>query len=156
MVEIWAIPIWNGHCAGTYCSVQPENSVTRVQGSLNLTFAHTGKFGQILCYTCGVVRMVHEHHDAPCFDQGVEWSRYGQYQFGMVIVRARIVQFNLKIASFTFKEVVRMVHEHHDAPCFDQGVEWSRYGQYQFGMVIVRARTVQFNLKIASFTCKGA
>ena len=49
-----------------------------------------------------------------------------------------------------------MVHEHHDAPCFDQGVEWWRYEQYQFGMVIVRARTVQFNLKIASFTCKGA
>ena len=52
MVEIWAIPIWNGHCAGTHCSVQPENSVLHVQGSLNLTFAHTGKFGQILCYTC--------------------------------------------------------------------------------------------------------
>ena len=103
MVEIWAIPIWNGHCAGTHCSVQPENSVLHVQGSLNLTFAHTGEFGQILCYTCDVVRMVHEHHDAPCFDQGVEWSRYGQYQFGMVIVRARIVQFNLKIASFTCK-----------------------------------------------------
>ena len=49
-----------------------------------------------------------------------------------------------------------MVHEHHDAPCFDEGVEWSRYGQYQFEMVIVRARTVQFNLKIASFACKGA
>ena len=49
-----------------------------------------------------------------------------------------------------------MVHEHHDAPCFDQGVEWSRYGQYQFEMVIVRARTVQFNLKIASLVCKGA
>ena len=49
-----------------------------------------------------------------------------------------------------------MVHEHHDAPCFDQGVRWSRYGQYQFEMGIVRARTVQFNLKIASFTCKGA
>ena len=49
-----------------------------------------------------------------------------------------------------------MVHEHHDAPCFDQGVEWSRYGQYQFEMVIVRARTVQFNLKIASYACKGA
>ena len=103
MVEIWAIPIWNGHCAGTYCSVQPENSVTRVQGSLNLTFAHTGKFGQILCYMCEVVRMVHEHHDAPCFDQGVRWSRYGQYQFEMGIVRARTVQFTLKIASFTCK-----------------------------------------------------
>ena len=49
-----------------------------------------------------------------------------------------------------------MVHEHHDAPCFGQRVEWSRYGQYQFEMVIVRARTVQFNLKIASFACKGA
>ena len=49
-----------------------------------------------------------------------------------------------------------MVHEHHDAPCFDQGVEWSRYAQYQFEMVIVRAHTVQFNLKIASFACKGA
>ena len=82
---------------------KPENGVTRVQGSLNLTFAHTGKFGQILCYMCEVVRMVHEHHDAPCFDQGVEWSRYGQYQFGMVIVRARTVQFNLKIASFACK-----------------------------------------------------
>ena len=41
------------------CSVQPENSVIRVQGSLKPTFAHTGKFGQILCYTCDVVRMVH-------------------------------------------------------------------------------------------------
>ena len=49
-----------------------------------------------------------------------------------------------------------MVHEHHDAPCFDQGVGWSRYGQYQFEMVIVRAPTVQFNLKIASYACKGA
>ena len=103
MVEIWAIPIWNGHCAGTHCSVQPKNSVIRVQGSLNLTFAHTGKFGQILCYTCEVVRMVHEHHDAPCFDQGVEWSRYGQYQFEMVIVRAGTVQFNLKIAPLVCK-----------------------------------------------------
>ena len=103
MVEIWAIPIWNGHCAGTYCSVQPENSVPLVQGSLNVTFAHTGKLGQILCYMCEVVRMVHEHHDAPCFDQGVEWSRYGQYQFGMVIVRARTVQLNLKIASLVCK-----------------------------------------------------
>ena len=44
MVEIWAIPIWNGHRAGTHCSVQPENGVLHVQGSLNLTFAHTGKF----------------------------------------------------------------------------------------------------------------
>ena len=103
MVEIWAIPIWNGHCAGTHCSVQPENSVLHVQGSLNLTFAHTGKFGQILCYMCEVVRMVHEHHDAPCFDQGVEWSSYGQHQFEMGIVRARIVQFNLKIAPFACK-----------------------------------------------------
>ena len=49
-----------------------------------------------------------------------------------------------------------MVHEHHDAPCFGQGVEWSRYGPYQFEMVIVRARTVQFNLKKASLVCKGA
>ena len=50
-----------------------ENSVLRVQGSLNLTFAHTGKFGQILCYTCDVVRMVHEQHDAACSGQRVEW-----------------------------------------------------------------------------------
>ena len=103
MVEIWAIPIGNGHCAGTHCSVQPENSVLHVQGSLNLTFAHTGKFGQILCYTCDVVHMVHEHHDAACSGQRVEWSRYGQYQFEMVIVRAHTVQFNLKIASFACK-----------------------------------------------------
>ena len=99
MVEIWAIPIWNGHCAGTHCSVRPANSVLRVPGSLSRTL-HTGELGQILCYTCDVVRMVHEHHDAPCFDQGVEWSRYGQYQFGMVIVRARTVQFDLQIAYF--------------------------------------------------------
>ena len=63
----------DGHCAGTHCSVQPENSVLHVQGSLNLTFAHTGKFGQILCYTCDVVRMVHEQHDAACCGQRVEW-----------------------------------------------------------------------------------
>ena len=74
-----------------------------MQGSLNLTFAHTGKFGQILCYMCEVVRMVHENHDEPCFDQGVRWSRYGQYQFEMGIVRARTVQFTLKIASFACK-----------------------------------------------------
>ena len=49
-----------------------------------------------------------------------------------------------------------MVHEHHDAPCCGQRVEWLRYGQYQFEMGIVRARTVKFSLKIASFTCKGA
>ena len=49
-----------------------------------------------------------------------------------------------------------MVHEQHDAACSGQRVEWSRYGQYQFGMVTVRARTVQFNLKIASLVCKGA
>ena len=61
-----------GHCAGRHCSVQPENSVLRVQGSPNLTFAHTGKFGQILCYTCDVVRMVHEQHDAACSGQRVE------------------------------------------------------------------------------------
>ena len=100
MVEIWAIPIWNGHYACTYCSVQPENSVLHVQGSLNLTFAHTGKFGQILCYMCEVVHMVHEHHDAALSGLRVEWSRYGQYQFEMGIVRAHTVQFDLKIASF--------------------------------------------------------
>ena len=49
-----------------------------------------------------------------------------------------------------------MVHEHHVAFCFGRRVEWSRYGQYQFEMGIVRARTVEFNLKIASFACKGA
>ena len=103
MVEIWAIQIWNGHCAGTHCSVQPENSVLHVQGSLNLTFAHTGKFEQILCYSCDVVCMVHEQHDAACSGQRVEWSRYGQHQFEMGIVRARTVQFNLKIASVVCK-----------------------------------------------------
>ena len=58
---------------GHVLSVQPENSVLHVQGSLNLTFAHTGKFGQILCYTCDVVRMVHEQHDAACCGRRVEW-----------------------------------------------------------------------------------
>ena len=103
MVAIWATPIWNGHCAGTHCSVQPENSVIRVQGSLKPTFAHTGKFEQILCYTCDVVRMVHEQHAAACSGQRVEWSRYGQYQFEIGIVRARIVRFNLEIRLFACK-----------------------------------------------------
>ena len=49
-----------------------------------------------------------------------------------------------------------MVHDHHDAPCFGQRVEWLRYGQYQMKTGIVRAPTVQFNLEIASFACKGA
>ena len=49
-----------------------------------------------------------------------------------------------------------MVHEHHDASCFGQRVEWLRYGHYQIETGIVRARTIQFNLKIASFACKGA
>ena len=177
MVVIWAKPIYNGHCAGTYCEVQPENSVLHVQGSLNLTFAHTGKFGQILCYTCDVVRMVHEQHDAACSGQRVEWSRYGQYQFEIGIVRARTVRFNLEIEVFrvqgsvnlTFAhtgkfgqilcytcDVVRMVHEQHAAACSGQRVKWSRYGQYQFEIGIVRARTVRFNLQIRLFACKGA
>ena len=100
MVEIWAIPIWNGHCAGTHCSVQPENSVIRVQGILKPTYAHAGKFEQILCYRCDVVRMVHENHDAVLSRLRVEWSRYGQYQFEIGIVRAHTVQLDLKIASF--------------------------------------------------------
>ena len=49
-----------------------------------------------------------------------------------------------------------MVHEHHDAALSGLRVVWSRYGQDQFEMGIVRARTVKFNLKIASFACKGA
>ena len=49
-----------------------------------------------------------------------------------------------------------MVHEQHAAACSGQRVKWSRYGQYQFEISIVRARTVKFNLKIASFACKGA
>ena len=79
MVEIWAIPNENGYCVGTYYSVQPENSVIRVQGSLNLTFAHTGKLGQILYYPCDGVCMVHEQHSAACCGQRVGWSRYGKY-----------------------------------------------------------------------------
>ena len=49
-----------------------------------------------------------------------------------------------------------MVHEQQYAACCGQRVGWSSYGQYQFEIVIVRAATVQFNLKIASFVCKGA
>ena len=49
-----------------------------------------------------------------------------------------------------------MVHEHHDAACSGQRVKWSRCGQHQFEMGIVRARTVRFNLEIRLFTCKGA
>ena len=49
-----------------------------------------------------------------------------------------------------------MVHEQHYAACSGQRVEWLRYGQYQFEIVIVRAPTVQFNVEIASFVYKGA
>ena len=49
-----------------------------------------------------------------------------------------------------------MVHEHHDAAFSARRAEWSRYGQYQFEMGIVRAHTVQFDLKIAYFACRGA
>ena len=49
-----------------------------------------------------------------------------------------------------------MVHEQHDAPCSGQRFEVSNSGQYHFEMGNVRARTVQFNVKIVSFACKGA
>ena len=49
-----------------------------------------------------------------------------------------------------------MSHEQHDAACSGQRVEWSRYRQYQSEIGMVQARTVQVNLKISSFTCKGA
>ena len=49
-----------------------------------------------------------------------------------------------------------MVHEQHDAACSGQRFKVSKSGQYQFEMGIVRARTVPFNVKIASFACKGA
>ena len=66
MVVIWAIPICNGHCAGTYCEVQPENSVIRVQGSLtsNLhTRANSGKFSAtratwFIWYTNSMMQLV--------------------------------------------------------------------------------------------------
>ena len=73
------------------------------KGPLKPRFAHTGKFGQILCYTCDVVRMVHEQHAAACSGQRVKWSRYGQYQFEIGIVRARTVKFNLEIRLFACK-----------------------------------------------------
>ena len=103
MVQIWAIPIGNGHGAGTQCSVQPENRVIRVQGSPNFTLAHMGKFGQILCYTCEVVCMLREQHDPACSGHRVVWSRYGQYKFEMRMVRARTVQFDVKIGLFACK-----------------------------------------------------
>ena len=49
-----------------------------------------------------------------------------------------------------------MSHEQHDAAYSGQRVEWSRYGQYQSEIGMVRARTVQVNLKISSLACKGA
>ena len=44
--------------------------------------------------------MVHEHHDAALSGLRVESSGYGQYQLEMGIVRAHIVQFDPKKASF--------------------------------------------------------
>ena len=49
-----------------------------------------------------------------------------------------------------------MVHEQHDAACSGQRFKVSKSVQYDFEMGIVRARTVKFNVKIASFACKGA
>ena len=49
-----------------------------------------------------------------------------------------------------------MSHEQHDAAYSGQRVEWSRYGQYQSEIGMVRARTVQVHLQISSFACKGA
>ena len=49
-----------------------------------------------------------------------------------------------------------MPHEQHDAACSGYRVEWSKSWQYHFEMGIVRARAVKFNVKIASFACKGA
>ena len=49
-----------------------------------------------------------------------------------------------------------MSQEQHDAACSGQRVEWSRYWQYQSETGMVQARTVQVNLKISSFACKGA
>ena len=49
-----------------------------------------------------------------------------------------------------------MPDEQHDAAYSAQRVEWSRYGQYQSEIGMVRARTVQVNLKISSLACKGA
>ena len=49
-----------------------------------------------------------------------------------------------------------MVHEHHAAACSGQRVKWWRYGQHQFEIGIVRARTVRFNPEIRLFVCKGA
>ena len=95
----------------------------------------------------------------------------------MGIVRARTVQFNLKIASLVCKGAstshlhTRAISGKFSATCarwfvwytnimmhlvVARRVEWLRYGQYQFEMGIVRERTVKFNLKIASLVCKGA
>ena len=49
-----------------------------------------------------------------------------------------------------------MSHEQHEAACSGQRFEWSRYEQYQSEIGMVRARTVQVNLKISSLACKGA
>ena len=91
MVEIWAIPIWNGHCAGTHCSVQRENSVLHVQGSLNLTFAHTGKFGQIaatratwfIWYTNSMMQLVVARglSGRDMGNTNLEWSLCGHASF---------------------------------------------------------------------------
>ena len=74
-----------------------------MQGGLNVTFGHMGKFGQILRYMCKVVLIVHEQHDAACSGQRVQWLRSGHYQFEMGMVRARSAQLNLKIGSFACK-----------------------------------------------------
>ena len=49
-----------------------------------------------------------------------------------------------------------MVHEQDDAACSGQRFKVSKSGQYHFEMGIVRARTVHFNVKIASFASQGA
>ena len=95
-------------CAGTYYSVQPENSVIRVQGSLNLTFAHTGKLGQILCYTCEVVRMVHEQHYAGTYCSVQPENSVIRMQGSLNLTFAHTGKFG-QILCYTC-DVVRMVH----------------------------------------------
>ena len=48
-----------------------------------------------------------------------------------------------------------MLHEQHDPACSGHRVVWSGYGQYKFEMRMIRARTVQFDVKKGLFACKG-
>ena len=115
--------------------------------------------------------MVHEEHDAACSGQRFKVSKSGQYNFEMGIVRAStVLSFACKEAQTSHLRTWANSGKFSATPArwfvwytnsmmqlvLARGLSGRNLGKYHFEMGIVRARTVQFNVKIASVACKGA